>query len=308
MGWSKLQHVFDVHRDPRSGRWIARAHLPRHGAFVYLDSEEGRAWLESEQTRSFCFVSERGTMTVRKERGRRGGWYWYAYRWCRGRTRKRYIGTTAALTTRRLVAIAEEFTELLGEGTRGWDWAGIPRQLPGAAVPVAELPDEEAGRLIEAWWREYAPRTYPGLLRRIAQRRALEACATAIILEYWQEHMPAMYAALLQQGKVEHEARSRARRVVGSLRRFCTFAEWRATVQAIVASPPEGVKKAPEPSCLHAAGEKVPTRCLQERCPQPLYAEPGRYRTPARLPYRRRVLLPVSPRTPVHRVPFRCRT
>lgn len=72
MGWSKLQHVFDGHRDPRSGRWIARAHFQRNGAPVYLDSEEGRAWLEREQTRSFCFVSDRGTMTVRKERGRRG--------------------------------------------------------------------------------------------------------------------------------------------------------------------------------------------------------------------------------------------
>lgn len=53
--------------------------------------------------------------------------------------------------------------------------------------------------------------------------------------------MPAMYAALLQQGKVEHEARSQARRVVQSLKCFRTFAQWRASVREIVcALPAEG--------------------------------------------------------------------
>lgn len=76
---------------------------------ITLESPAWFAWLESIS--SFAFRSRSGVYyTVRKEQVRRNGPYWYGYRSLHGRTVKRYVGRTAALSLTRLEEVAERFT------------------------------------------------------------------------------------------------------------------------------------------------------------------------------------------------------
>lgn len=81
----------------------------------YLGSDDWFAWLETAT--SFRYFSEErmplfqdysrplSPISVRKEK-RRQGYLWYAYRRAYRQLHKRYVGTSAALTTDRLDEIA----------------------------------------------------------------------------------------------------------------------------------------------------------------------------------------------------------
>src|SRR5579859_7017028 len=64
-------------------------------------------WLEQQD--SFAFQSQAGHhATVRKQKGQRGGNYWYGYRRLHGRLLKRYLGKTEDVTLARLEEIASQ--------------------------------------------------------------------------------------------------------------------------------------------------------------------------------------------------------
>ncbi|QBD76830.1 hypothetical protein EPA93_12775 [Ktedonosporobacter rubrisoli] len=79
---------------------------------VSVGSPQWYAWLDNEENRSFFFSNEAGSFTARKERRKRGGWYWIAYRSRRGRLVKTYMGRSEDLTLERLrettVRLAEQ--------------------------------------------------------------------------------------------------------------------------------------------------------------------------------------------------------
>jgi LuxR family maltose regulon positive regulatory protein len=81
---------------------------------IRLDGPAWPTWLEAPTTTRFAYPLFDpavgyivGFMTVRKERRRRGGAYWTAYRRAGGRLRKVYLGRAAAVTPARLEAIAQ---------------------------------------------------------------------------------------------------------------------------------------------------------------------------------------------------------
>ena len=93
------------------------------------------AWLE--HIPSFSFQSRSGAhCTVRKETVQRSGDYWYAYRSLHRRTMKRYIGRTADLSTARLEAVAESFTETSDQRHT----QTIPVDIPVAASHPSHVP------------------------------------------------------------------------------------------------------------------------------------------------------------------------
>jgi hypothetical protein len=69
---------------------------------------------------SFAFQAQAGGhFTARKERRRRGGAYWIAYRHIAWQLVKKYIGPQAQVTTTRLEEIASELATS-GKFTEGW--------------------------------------------------------------------------------------------------------------------------------------------------------------------------------------------
>ncbi len=84
-------------------------HVPDGGANAYtpvvVGSDSWYVWLADEQNRSFSFRNHLGTFTVRRERIRRG-WYWYIYRKSGGKLRKAYLGKTEEVTFERLSLVA----------------------------------------------------------------------------------------------------------------------------------------------------------------------------------------------------------
>ena len=75
------------------------------GQRVWLDRPGWVEWLDAATTRSFRYpvFDARvgyivGFMTVRKERRKRGGQYWIAYRRCQGQVRRAYLGASRQLT------------------------------------------------------------------------------------------------------------------------------------------------------------------------------------------------------------------
>src|SRR6185312_13971136 len=76
----------------------ARATNPRPSAGWF-------AWLADDAVRSFSFRSPAGAYTARKERRRRGGAYWVAYRTAAGRQHKVYLGKGEELTPERLAEV-----------------------------------------------------------------------------------------------------------------------------------------------------------------------------------------------------------
>ena len=61
-------------------------------------------WLATAH--SFYYESQTGTFTAVKERRKRGGEYWTAYRRARGIVYRRYLGKSDALTAERLIEVA----------------------------------------------------------------------------------------------------------------------------------------------------------------------------------------------------------
>src|SRR5919202_980390 len=78
---------------------------------LVVGSPDWWAWLAQDDVRSFAFRSAECDYTARKERRRRGGAYWVAYRMAGGRMHKTYLGKAEELTSARL---AEAATTLAG--------------------------------------------------------------------------------------------------------------------------------------------------------------------------------------------------
>jgi LuxR family transcriptional regulator, maltose regulon positive regulatory protein len=92
------------------------------------------AWLENATT--FAFASEHGNFTARKERSRRSGWYWKAYRKRGGTLQRAYLGKSADLSLDRLTAIATELTQ------RPVDQS--PTEFPIVVSVARAVPDAKA--------------------------------------------------------------------------------------------------------------------------------------------------------------------
>lgn len=100
---------------------VAGPHLfdpDRPGQMIWLDSPAWFAWLEQPTTTRFSYPLFDptcgyviGVMTVRKEPRRRkesetDDRYWAAFRRCRGKLRKIYLGRSTAVTQARLSLIS----------------------------------------------------------------------------------------------------------------------------------------------------------------------------------------------------------
>jgi LuxR family transcriptional regulator, maltose regulon positive regulatory protein len=75
-------------------------------------------WLAQEDVRSFAFRSDECHYTARKERRRRGGAYWVAYRMAGGRMHKAYLGKADELTSARLSQAATALAALIDAPAR----------------------------------------------------------------------------------------------------------------------------------------------------------------------------------------------
>ncbi|GHO78327.1 helix-turn-helix transcriptional regulator [Ktedonobacter sp. SOSP1-85] len=116
-------------------------------ALVTVGSQQWYSWLADEKNGSFFFVNETGSFTARKERRKRGGWYWIAYRSRGGKLAKTYLGRCEDLTLERL----HEVTSMLaGHSAIQPNMALLRPNLP--LVPTKFLPpllSIPANRLIE---------------------------------------------------------------------------------------------------------------------------------------------------------------
>src|ERR1051326_8597141 len=83
--WSEEQRLYELHTQDRLEQ-----------RFQPTDEAAWQSWLR--EVPSFAFHSPAGSLNVYLERRPRGGAYWYAYHTSQGRTRKRYLGRTEALS------------------------------------------------------------------------------------------------------------------------------------------------------------------------------------------------------------------
>jgi predicted ATPase/DNA-binding CsgD family transcriptional regulator len=104
---------------------------------IKVDSEAWYTWLAKEQNKSFSFRNDLGTFTARRERQRKG-WYWYAYRRSKGKLHKVYLGRTEELTLERLKAVA---AALSGQGNLG--------DAPKASEPGEHAPQMQASSSVD---------------------------------------------------------------------------------------------------------------------------------------------------------------
>ena len=89
---------------------------------IRLDTPGWEHWLEEPTTSSFAYPVYdrrvgyiRGWMTVRKERRRRGGHYWVAYRRVGKRLCKIYLGRSTEIGQSRLGDVAARFLAMADE-------------------------------------------------------------------------------------------------------------------------------------------------------------------------------------------------
>lgn len=92
------------------------------------------AWLEQHTT--FAYVTPSGGVTVRRDRGQRGGWYWRAYLRRDGRLRRFYLGTSETLTPARLQAAADALLSVT-EADRHRRSPHADAELRAQAAPVS---------------------------------------------------------------------------------------------------------------------------------------------------------------------------
>ena len=69
-----------------------------HTTGIVLDSPAWVAWLESKAAPSFYYQGPTAGCTVRREVKQRGGWYWVAYHFAKGKLHKVYLGTARSVT------------------------------------------------------------------------------------------------------------------------------------------------------------------------------------------------------------------
>jgi LuxR family transcriptional regulator, maltose regulon positive regulatory protein len=100
------------------------------------------AWLE--QATTFAFVTPQGSMTVRRDRGQRGGWYWRAYRRTNGVLRQVYLGKRELVTEERLVSAAAALIDSSVEQA-----VQAARPLAGEdSLPAVRAQPAQAGRFV----------------------------------------------------------------------------------------------------------------------------------------------------------------
>ena len=82
----------------QSGLLVLNAEVTVPGAerVIVVGTGTWYAWLE--EASAFAFIYHGGTFTARKERFRRGGWYWRAYRRHHGRLVRAYLGKSEQLS------------------------------------------------------------------------------------------------------------------------------------------------------------------------------------------------------------------
>ncbi|HVT98419.1 MAG TPA: LuxR C-terminal-related transcriptional regulator, partial [Acidobacteriaceae bacterium] len=118
-----------------------------------------------EKIASFAFCSRAGMhYTARKQKARRGGDYWYAYRRLRGRLVKRYLGKTEDLTLARLEEVARGLTEM-SDARESAVPASLETLLPLSGKSVVDAAHPETAR------RSFAMETL--LLSRLSPPRLL---------------------------------------------------------------------------------------------------------------------------------------
>ena len=132
---------------------MARMHRPTvaHGMLtgfaddhqlpLVVGAPEWYAWLAGAST--FLFVSDEGTFTAYKERFRRGGWYWRAYRRRAGKLYRAYLGKSEHLTGERLQAVAARLAGQSASTTAAPSLESLLSQsmepgLMGAASPASK--------------------------------------------------------------------------------------------------------------------------------------------------------------------------
>jgi LuxR family transcriptional regulator, maltose regulon positive regulatory protein len=132
------------------------------------------AWLADDAARSFSFRSPAGAYTARKERRRRGGFYWVAYRTAGGRQYKVYLGRAEDLTPERLEEVAAALAGRVAAdaGTVG-DGASGPGPSPGRGP--AGLPLLATKLFVPRPRRDLVPR--PRLLARLDAGLDADRCS-----------------------------------------------------------------------------------------------------------------------------------
>jgi LuxR family transcriptional regulator, maltose regulon positive regulatory protein len=107
---------FQLQWHPESDTYIVRTNDGSTSAQRVPAGSAWIAWLDGIS--SFSFQSRSGgSCTIRKETGKRGGAYWYAYRRVQGHIAKRYLGRGEDLTPAALTAVADA----LNEGSQAGD-------------------------------------------------------------------------------------------------------------------------------------------------------------------------------------------
>ncbi len=97
---------FQLQWQPESETYVVQADDRLASTNLAPAGPAWNAWLEV--VNSFAFQSQSGgSCTIRKEAGKRGGAYWYAYRRVQGRVAKRYLGRDDDLTPEALTAVAD---------------------------------------------------------------------------------------------------------------------------------------------------------------------------------------------------------
>ena len=102
------------------------------GPLLRCDDDAWFAWLEAHG--AFAFQGRSGRMNLLKEARKGGAGYWYAYRRQGARTRKRYAGRSAELTSTRLEALAGEL-----EAAPVQQKALVPQTPPAIESPTPLL-------------------------------------------------------------------------------------------------------------------------------------------------------------------------
>ncbi len=146
ISWSPIDNRYDFHAPGR----VARHFQPG-------DEESWQGWLAT--VASFAFRGVSGSLNVYREARPRGGGYWYAYRTAAGRTRKRYLGTTARVSLARLEEVAAALAA-----------------APGAATPVPAAPVADTATVLPA--TKLAPPQPP--IAPVARGRLLAALDAAL--------------------------------------------------------------------------------------------------------------------------------
>ena len=145
--------------------------LPERGAYAIEggptaapDGEDWYAWLAASA--SFAFQARSGAYcTVRSERMRRGGAYWYAYRSRQGRTVKRYAGRTRDLSIARLEETVERIAQALDLRTDAPPSPAAPGTAPAAStVTPVPAPERQIAPLLAS--KLHPPRTSGALVAR----------------------------------------------------------------------------------------------------------------------------------------------